>query len=81
MDSTIKKFDQDERFLQWEAIQAAFKGLPLKDILLKNIFGFFPEDLHRVAGSMVKKFALGRFQMIVTLHPKEFETGVKKDER
>jgi hypothetical protein len=77
----MRKFDQDERFLEWEAIEAAFKDRSLQDVLLKNIFGFFAEDLRCLTGSMVKKFALGRFQMIVTLQPKDYETGVKKDER
>ena len=71
MRSLSSKLDDNERFREWESIRAAYRGRPLREGLLRTIFGFFPEDVLHLTTTMIKKFQLGRFQLIVTLEPKK----------
>jgi len=77
----ISKLNNDERFREWEAIRAAYRGRPLREVLLRTIFGFFPENVARLTTTMIKKFELGRFQLRVALEPKEAESQAIREGR
>lgn len=61
--------DEDEDFLEYEAIREAYEGRPIAEVLLRTVFGFFPEDVPCLKSSITKEIELDGFRIILTLTP------------